>query len=150
MSRIKVTSVIEKILEGSFGNGAVVKNNFASIKSDEATAFVADYCLMDSWVLDSVQGPAFAENILRVIDSTVGAANVTFIHVQAYKKENLPGDQPNPLRFEVVWGGNSLGTMSQFQVANCVISPADIIIRGVAVPANSEGIVSVVVGFNKD
>ena len=150
MSRIKVSSIIEKVLDGSFGNGAVVKNTFASEKSDAATAFVADYCLMDSWELNEAQGTAFSENILNVIDSTVIGANATFIHIQAYKKVNTPNDQPDPLRFEVVFGGNSLGRFSQFQMANCDISPDDIIIKGVAVPTNAEGILSVVVGFNKD
>lgn len=150
MSILKISSIIEKVAEGTFGNGAVVKNNFISKKSDDAAVFTADYCIMDSWTLDSVQGANFAENILRVIDTTVTSTNVTFIHIQAYKKENLPGDQPDPIRFEVIWSGVSLGKMSQLQVANCNITPNDIIVSGVDVLPDTEGIVSVVIGFNKN
>ena len=150
MSTIKVISTIEKLLDGSFGNGAVVKNNFASKKSGEANEFVSDYCLVDSWVLNSTQAATFDQDILSVLDNTVGNAQVTFMHVQCYKKENLPGDQPDPIRFGLFFDGASVGRMSQLQMANIEEFPyKEVAVRNPDVTGTNECILTVVIGFNK-
>jgi len=149
MSTIKITSLVEKVLEGTVGSGTVIKNNFASKTEGVAADFVADYCTIDSWVLNSVQGAAFAENILRVIDTTVAGTNVSFIHIQCTKRVITSTDQPDPIRFAVSLDATAIGTTSQFQLGNCNIAAAAITISAVAVPAGAEAIVTVIVGFNK-
>lgn len=150
MSSIKVISSIEKVLDGSFGNGAVVKNNFFSKKSGDTSEFISDYCLVDSWVLDATQAGVFDQDILSVLDNTVGNAQVTFIHVQCYKKVKLPGDQADPIRFGVYFAGDTQGKMSQLQMANIEDFPhASVEIRNPQVSGTDECILTVVIGFNK-
>lgn len=154
MSAIKVSSVIEKVLDGSFGNGAIVKNSFNSKASADsvATDFVADYCAVDSWELDSTTGPAFTENVLDVIESSASIETVTFIHVQCYKKVVTATDKADPIRFELELLGNPIGKASQFQLGNYnpgAITTGDITVKAVEVPVNTLAILVVVIGFKK-
>lgn len=153
MSAIKITSNIERSIEGAVGSSVSIKNTFASEVEGGAEKFVADYSTTDSWILDPAQGLAFNENILRVIDTTVDGQDVSFIHIQCSKRIITSTDQPDPIRFDVTINGVLIGAMSQFQLANCKLpvplTPDVITISNVAVPANAQAAITVIVGFNK-
>lgn len=150
MSTIKVTSNIEKILDGSFGNSASVKNLFKSKSDGNVDEFVSDYCLTNTWIFNATQAAAFSEDLLTVLDSNALSSQVTFIHVQCYKKVKTPENKPDPVRFEVELDGKSLGKLSQFQLANIEgFIPASVQITAPEISGTDECIMSVVVGFNK-
>lgn len=152
MSRIKVSSNIKKIVdsEESFENGAELKNLFISATEGEVDEFVSDYCAMNSWVLNSTQAAAFAQNLITVLDGSVTKEEVVFIHAQCYKKIITADDRNDPIRFEVLFDGNSIGKMSQFQMANIVdLVPESIEVKSPEIIGDTQCILAVVIGFNK-
>ena len=149
MSRIKVSSTITKIVE-AFDNNSSLNNLFLSSEDGDASEFTLNYCLFDSWKLNAVQAAAFIQDILSVLDSNADKTNVSFIHAQCYKKVQVPGDTADPVRFDVLFDGNSIGKMSQFQLANITdLAPDTIQIQSPAISGTEECILSVAIGFNK-
>lgn len=158
MESIKVTSKIEKTIDDSLESSSVVRNSFSSktaLSAGETVGWVADYCNVNSWILNTTTGPAFSQDLISVLDSGVTASNITFIHVQCVKRVLLATDSSDPVQFDIRWTDGAselnLGSHSQFQLANSTIAnlTALTISNIAAVETDSEAILTVIIGYNK-
>lgn len=150
--QIQVITKVDKTVNEKLGNQTILNNSFVG-RSTGSLAPQGQEMLIDQadskeWILDSATGPTFSLDLLSVLNTTID--KIKFIHIQCYKNYQTVGDVPAPIRFSLQVGGNSLGKMSQFQMANIDgLSGADFTVSNVEASGTDEAILQVVFGIKQ-
>jgi len=138
--------------ELAYGGSKTINNKIVGKRISSVPALEAEMTLdresSPTWILNRTQGAAFSQDLLAITDETF-PYNVKFLHIQCHQLTESVGDVPQPLRFTLAIDGVSMGSMTQYQIANVDgFVPANITVSNVVVPTDKRAVLTAIIGID--